>query len=257
MNEKTLAMADIAKLNKTEATAMAVQQDRSMHRAFIVIAKILAHLQLQGKAGDDKPGAALVKAGVRKTTIDNARPAAKVWDLVVTGKLTEEKFDSMSRMDFLNFNSYATTPAAIATVCAAKSPAAAIAKLIPSEVVAKKEKVKAAKKAAGKKAASESVQGEIVVNGETVDSVDIDPADDEVGENVTPEPAPEKITPISSSVPSESDLLELIGQLEKGVIARSGSGADCGSIFTRLHKLYDMMYQLGITPAPETEAVAA
>ena len=230
-------MADIAKMSKPEATALAVTQDGLMQRAFIVVAKVLAHLQLQGKAGDEKPGAALVKAGVRKTTIDNARHAAKVWDLVKTGKLSEEKFDAMSRMDFVNFVQYATKPADITAVCAAKVPSAAVAKLIPAEVVAKKAAVKAAvkvaKKTAGKKTTTPPVAEE------------------------TGEPETGKVTPIVAAVPSESDLMESLLLLEKGILARVAAGQDVGAVYTRIMRLEETLANAGVGTAPAKPAKLA
>ena len=236
MSEKVMSMAEVSKLQQKEAVTLAKQQDGIAQRAFIVIAKVLAHLESISKDGDEKAATILVKGGVRKCTIDNARHASKVWKLVTTGHLSEEAFDSMSRMDFVLFEQHVRPMGmdAVKEVAQAKNPAKAIEKFVPAE------KQKGAnKKLAKVENPSTTPEGTPAPAPEAVEIEETEaPA-----ANVTQLVAPEAV----AVLPTESDLIGLAAHLESGVKARLAAGEDVSHVYTILLEIVSEMSE-SVTP---------
>lgn len=224
MNEKIVTMADIEKLPKVEAVKLAASEDRKAQAAFIIVSKILFSLDQNRKDGDPAVATQLRKAGVRETTINNARYAAKGWKLVQSGDLTEEKFDSLSYEDFVNLETTIKPlgKEILKEVLTSKDIRKAISKHLPQE---KKEKKQTKKTSTS----SES----------TTDATEPTPG----------KPALEVVKTQAEVIPSESDLLELLGQLEIGTLQRVTAGEDVGSLYAAIIKFASDLTEAGITPA--------
>lgn len=92
--------AEIQKLTQAEAVTQLGNTSRAYQRAFVITAKLLRHVEKTLKS-TQTVGGLLKKEGIKKTTIDNARYAAKVFDLVEAGKITEAQFDTFTFPDCL------------------------------------------------------------------------------------------------------------------------------------------------------------
>ena len=216
----------IAKLSKAEAVKLAASEDQKAQRAFIIVSKILFSLEASMKSGDSPVGTQLVKAGVRKSTVDNARYAAKALALVKSGELTEEKFDSLSHSHFVLLETVIKPKGKeiLSEVLTAKDVRKAIEKHQPEE------KKKAAKKKAP--AATPPVGGS--------------EAEAPVTEN-------EETAPVVASVPSEKDLLDIAALLSEGIHARLAAEQDVSAVYTDLVNLVNALAEV-VAPAPLKKA---
>jgi hypothetical protein len=225
MKIETLSFAAISALGKDQAVALAVNEDNRAKRAFVTVAKVMIAL---GKDGAEM----LRKAGISKPTIDAARYAAKAWATVESGQLTEEKFDGMSFSDMVGMVQHVIPAGKDAIQAVADAPDASVA----IDAALPVEKQKATKKAA--KASAKAAK-------------------------VTPAPAVAVAAPVTpaapakpSSVPSESDLIESLGIIEKGILARVAAGEDVGSVYARVLFIADKLTEAGLTPSPVEMATA-
>ena len=92
--------SEIQKLTQAETVLELVATCRSQQRAFVLTSKLLRHVEKTLKP-TQTVGGLLKKYGIKKSTIDNARYAAKVFDLVEAGKITETQFDTFTFADCL------------------------------------------------------------------------------------------------------------------------------------------------------------
>ena len=92
--------AEIQKLTQAEAVLQLGNTNRAYQRAFVITAKLLRHVEKTLKS-TQTVGGLLKKEGIKKSTIDNARYAAKVFDLVEAGKISEANYDTFTFPDCL------------------------------------------------------------------------------------------------------------------------------------------------------------
>jgi hypothetical protein len=102
--ERVTPFAEIQKMTQTQTVEQFVAQMRHAARAFALAAKLILHL-----AATVKPpqtiGGLLRKSGIRKTTIDNARQAARVFEeLVLPKHISETQFDQLSFAECVTVN---------------------------------------------------------------------------------------------------------------------------------------------------------
>ena len=93
-----LRMAAIEAMPQSERVEMFVSKDAARNRLFIELAKLFRAIE-SGLTGKQKIFPMLEKAGVKKGSVSNASLASKVYDLVTTGKITEDEFDSLTWAD--------------------------------------------------------------------------------------------------------------------------------------------------------------
>src|SRR4051812_28945214 len=94
--------AVIQKLTPEQTVEQFIAATRSANRAFVLTAKLILHLALTLKPGQTI-GGLLKKSGIRKTTIDNARQAARVFEELVLPKeidFTEAQYDELTYAEF-------------------------------------------------------------------------------------------------------------------------------------------------------------
>lgn len=98
--------AEIQKMTQGQALEAFVAQSRLANRMFVITAKLMLHLALT-VLKHQTVGGLLAKSGIRKTTIDNARQAARVFEeLVLPPQIafTEEQFDALTFAECLAIN---------------------------------------------------------------------------------------------------------------------------------------------------------
>jgi hypothetical protein len=98
--------AVIQKLTQGQALEQFVAESRAAARMFVLTAKLILHLALTVKKGQTV-GGLLAKSGIRKTTIDNARQAARVFEELVLPPqvaFTEAQYDRLTFAECLVIN---------------------------------------------------------------------------------------------------------------------------------------------------------
>ena len=93
-----LAMADAEALPQKERISLFKSKTDSHQRLFIELAKLFRAIE-RGLRANQQIFPLLMKAGVKKGSISNASQAARVFDLVEQGHLTEAEFDSFTWAD--------------------------------------------------------------------------------------------------------------------------------------------------------------
>jgi hypothetical protein len=93
-----LRMAAIEAMPQSDRVALFATKDAARNRLFIELAKLFRAIEA-GLTGKQKIFPMLEKAGVKKGSVSNASLASKVYDLVTSGKITEDEFDSLTWAD--------------------------------------------------------------------------------------------------------------------------------------------------------------
>lgn len=94
--ERVTPFAEIQKMTPKQAVEQFVANIGASVRMFAVCAKLMLHLAVTVKA-PQTVGGLLRGSGIRKTTIDNARQHARVFEeLVLPKHITEAQFDALS-----------------------------------------------------------------------------------------------------------------------------------------------------------------
>lgn len=102
--ERVTPFAEIQKLTQAQTVEQFVAQIRHAARAFALAAKLILHLAVTVKP-PHTVGGLLRKSGIRKTTIDNARQAARVFEeLVLQKHISEAQFDQLSFAECVTIN---------------------------------------------------------------------------------------------------------------------------------------------------------
>ncbi len=102
--ERVTPFAEIQKLTLAQTVERFTASIRTSSSMFMLAAKLILHIAVIVKAPQNV-GGLLRKTGIRKTTIDNARQAARVFEeLVVRKHITEAQFDRLTLAECVVIN---------------------------------------------------------------------------------------------------------------------------------------------------------
>jgi len=95
LSDAVLQASEIQSMKQEQRVDLFVQRDKVMRRAFSELGKLLSIIARHVPRGETVEQV-LATAGVHRSTVSNAKIAAKAFDLIEAGAITEAKYDTLT-----------------------------------------------------------------------------------------------------------------------------------------------------------------